>query len=101
MPNQVKIHLPNSAHLQNIEGFIRKYSPNGCDGLEVSSHDKYIHVHPAALAMAACAGATCIQASGQPTKGEIADVRSVPYLLRMKLFEHLQMDAPRTISEHE
>jgi len=25
----MKLHLPNSAHLQNIEGFIRKYDPNG------------------------------------------------------------------------
>lgn len=25
----MKLHLPNSAHLQDIEVFIRKYSPDG------------------------------------------------------------------------
>jgi anti-sigma regulatory factor (Ser/Thr protein kinase) len=96
----MKLHLPNSAHLQNIEGFIRQYAPNGQAGLSVSSDKRYIHVHPAALAMAACAGMTC-QQGGISTAGSIAPVSSLPYLLRMKLFDFIGLEPPRTINEHE
>lgn len=95
----MRIHLPNSAHLQNIEGFIRKYDPNGAR-LAVSSHDKYIHAHPFALAMTACAGALA-KHNGWRTTGTIPNVSSAPYLVRMKLFDFLDVPPPRAISEHE
>lgn len=96
----VKLHLPNSAHLQNIEGFIRSYAPNGSRALRVSGHPRYIHAHPFALAAAACAGAAATH-RGMRTTGSIPNVSSAPYLVRMKLFEHLAVKPPRTIEEHE
>ena len=96
----MKLYLPNSAHLQNIEGFIRKYSPNRSKDLLVEGHPKYIHAHPLALAISACAGAS-IAATGRKTKGTIPNVRSVPYLVRMKLFDYLGVPPPRNIEEHE
>lgn len=96
----MRIHLPNSAHLQNIEGFIRRYQPSGTAGLVVSSHHRYIHAHPFALAMAACAGALA-QHKGSPTTGTIPNVSSAPYLVRMKLFDFLKVPQPRIIEEHE
>jgi len=96
----VRVHLPNSAHLQNIEGFIRSYEPDGQSRLVVSGHDRYIHVHPFALAMAACAGAVA-KHNGWKTSGCIPNVSSAPYLVRMKLFDHLDVPAPRNIEEHE
>lgn len=96
----MRIHLPNSAHLQNIEGFIRSYQPDGSGKLVVSSHDRYVHVHPFALAMAACAGA-CAKHNGWATSGRISNVSSSPYLVRMKLFDFLEVPPPRKIEEHE
>src|SRR5437870_13036895 len=96
----MKIHLPNSAHLQNIEGFIRQYAPNAASSLRVSGHKKYIHMHPLALALAACAGAFATSQELR-TIGSIPNVRSAPYLVRMKLFDFLKVRAPREIQEHE
>lgn len=95
----MKIHLPNSAHLQNIEGFIRHYEV-GTPGLDISSHDKYIHVHPFALAMTACAAVTTTE-QGHQIASSIHDVPSIPYLIRMRLFEHLGIEPPKQIVEHE
>ena len=97
----MKIFLPNSAHLQNIEGFVRKYDPQPTSKiLRVSGHDRYIHLHPFALAMAASAGANATH-SGWRTIGSIKPVSSAPYMVRMKLFAHLKVAAPTTIEEHE
>jgi anti-sigma regulatory factor (Ser/Thr protein kinase) len=96
----MKLHLPNSSHLQNIEGFLRSYSRNGVKGLRVSGHQKYIHMHPLALALAACAGASTT-ANGLKTLGAVPNVRSAPYLIRMKLFDYLSVKPPRDIEEHE
>lgn len=96
----MRIYLPNSAHLQNIEGFIRRYTPGASQRLQVSGHQKYIHLHPLALAFSACAGATA-QAKGWVTQGKLQNVKSIPYLVRMKLFDFLKIEPPRTIKEHE
>lgn len=96
----MKLYLPNSAHLQNIEGFLRAYQPNGNEVLRVSGHKRYIHVHPFALALAACAGATAT-AEGRKTSGSLKNVPSARYLVRMKLFDHLGIKPPVKIVEHE
>lgn len=96
----MKIYLPNSAHLQNIEGFIRKYRKGSTARLRVSGHDRYIHLHPFALAFCACAGATATH-NGWETTGKLKDVRSIPYFVRMKLFDYLAIQPPAEIEEHE
>ncbi len=96
----MKIFLPNSSHLQNIEGFIRKYSPQNPKKLEVSGHEKYIHAHPFTLALSACLGEAA-KHKGIPTTGRIENVSSIPYLIRMGLFKYLQIPKPREIEEHE
>jgi anti-sigma regulatory factor (Ser/Thr protein kinase) len=96
----VKLYLPNSANLQNIEGFVRSYSPDQPSRLQVSGHPKYIHVHPLVLAVAACSGASATLA-GRAVTGSVPNVSSAPYLVRMKLFDHLGIPAPCTIEEHE
>lgn len=96
----MKIHLPNSAHLQNIEGFLRRYEPNSGAELAVSSHDKYIHLHPFALAMTACAAVTATT-EGHGVTNTIHDVPSIPYLVRMRLFDFLGIQPPKQIVEHD
>src|SRR5690348_5592412 len=97
----VRLHLPNSAHLQNIEGFIRGYDLNGgAEALRVSGHPRYIQMHLVALAVVAGAGPTATYLHWK-TSGSVPNVRSVPYLVRMKLFDYLKVKQPRKIEEHE
>lgn len=66
----------------------------------MSGHRNYIHVHPFALAFAACAGATA-DAKGCTTRGSLPDVKSIPYLVRMGLFDYLKIEPPRLVHQHE
>ena len=100
LTQHMRLHLPNSSHLQNIEGFIRSYSPDKSSGLRVSGHKNLVMAYPFALAVAACAGAAA-RNSGFKTTGSIPNVSSAPYLVRMKLFEYLGVAPPRHIDEHE
>ena len=50
--------------------------------------------------MAACAGASA-EAAGRKVTGSIPNVSSAPYLVRMKLFDHLGIPPPCKIEEHE
>lgn len=96
----MKLYFPNSAHLQNIEGFIRRYSPKNRKALRVTGHSRYIHAHPFVMAMAACLGASAASAGVEPT-GKVPNVSSAPYLVRMKLFDYLGVPSPCEIEEHE
>jgi len=96
----MRIVLPNSAHLQNLAGFIRKYDPNAGANLNIRLDKRWIHVHPFALAMTACAGALARQ-RGQETRGHVPKINSVRYLLRMKLFEYVALNPRIEITEHE
>lgn len=96
----MQIVLPNSAHLQNIAGFIRKYSPADGTELRVRMNRRWIHVHPFALAMTACAGAEA-RRRHMRTVGRVPRISSVRYLLRMKLFDFLRLDPGIEITEHE
>ncbi|MEX2541799.1 MAG: hypothetical protein WD314_08315 [Trueperaceae bacterium] len=97
----MRIELPNSARLQNFEGFLRKYSPTeGDPDLVVKMHEKWIAVHPAALAMAACLGEQAKQ-RGIKTTGAVPPIRPVRYLMRMGLFDHLDLKPTLGITEHE
>ena len=96
----MKIHLPNSAHLQNLGAFVSHYDPADADRLEFSMHDRWVSVHPVALAMAACAG-RAVRARGGVPEGTIHQIRALPYLIRMGLFDHLGIDPGREITAHE
>jgi anti-sigma regulatory factor (Ser/Thr protein kinase) len=96
----MRIVLPNSAHLQNLEGFFRKLDLTDKTNLVIESHPRYVHVHPAVLAMIACA-AKNISARNGIIDSRIAEVRSLPYLIRMGLFRFLGTNVPQQIQEHE
>jgi anti-sigma regulatory factor (Ser/Thr protein kinase) len=94
----VKIHLPNSAFLGNIDPFIRGFDPSEPDSLEISSNDKWISVHPAVLSMIAALGLTV-------TPGNIRcqrfEARSRHYFVRMGLFRILSIPSDIIVEEHE
>ncbi len=96
----MKIFLPNSAHLQNIDGFLATYEPMPADELVFGMHKKWVSVHPAVLAMTACAGALAAHRRAR-TRGAVSQIGSLTYLIRMGLFKHLKVDPARTITEHD
>ena len=49
-------------------------------------HREYVHVHPAALAMAACMG-DLVHSTGGVATGTVRQVPSLPYMIRMRLFD--------------
>lgn len=96
----MKLHLPNSANLQNITGIFRHMDLSDPGVLEFSMHPKWVAVHPVVIAMTACL-ATKVRESGGRVVGEASQVPTLNYLLRMKLFDYLGIDPNKEIHEHE
>ncbi|MEK7390257.1 MAG: ATP-binding protein [Elusimicrobiota bacterium] len=94
----MKIHLPNSAFLGNIDPFIRGFDPSAPDSLEITANDKWISVHPAVLSMIAALGLTVKPDNINCQKFEAA---SRHYFVRMGLFKLLNIASDIAIKEHE
>lgn len=92
----MKIHIPNSAFIGNIDPFLAAFNPNDPKILEITTNDKWIAVHPVVL---------CILAAlGSSTKKVLLDnvtARSGHYLTRMGLYPYLKLVSPDTILEHD
>ena len=96
----MRIFLPNSANLRNMENFIRKLDPSDTSRLEVAFHQKYVGVHPAVLSMTACAGAV-VRENGGTIECTPPLIHTMRYLTRMKVFDHLGVEPPEEVIEHE
>jgi len=92
----MKIFLPNSAFLGNIDAFLKKYETNESNKLEITANEKWISVHPVVLSMVAALGLTVAETRCAPIKAA-----SRPYFVRMGLFNLLGVDAGGAIEEHE
>lgn len=94
----MKIHLPNSAFLGNIDPFLRAFDPSHPDRLEISANKRWISLHPLALAMTAALGLTV-----RPERIliETLEARSSHYLVRMGLFAMLGLPIDIAVTEHE
>ena len=81
----MKIHLPNSAFLGNIDPFFRGFDPADPGRLEITANEKWISVHPVVLSMIAALGV-----SMKPEiRCEKLEAKSRHYLVRMGLFRIL------------
>jgi len=93
----VRIHLPNSVFLGNINHFLNGFDPSEPDKLEITSHPKWFWVHPVVLCM--------IAAIGKPVRPENVRFESLArtkhYLTRMGLFEFLGIPPDMEIEQHE
>lgn len=96
----MELHLPNSAFLGNIETFVSKAHAEDPSKLRVTFNPRWVAIHPAVLAMVACASAL-VRSQGGVVEAEVPEIRSLPYLIRMKLFDHLGIDPGYEIQEHE
>lgn len=94
----MKIHLPNSAFLGNIDPFLREFDPSSPDFLEITANEKWISVHPVVLSMVAALGES-LDPSNIRCDG--FEARSKHYLVRMGLFRILRVPSDISIVEHE
>jgi hypothetical protein len=96
----MKIRLPNSANLQNITGLLDNLDLTDPDRLDFSMHPNWVAVHPVVLSMTACLAQT-VQDRGGLVFGSASRVATLPYLVRMELFNYLRIDPGINIVEHE
>ncbi|MBP9690807.1 hypothetical protein KBD81_01875, partial [Candidatus Woesebacteria bacterium] len=94
----MKIHVPNSVWLGNIDPFLKGFDPSQPDRLKITFNKKWMSIHPVVLCMIAALGLKI-----DPTKIECEklEATSKHYLERMKLFDFLKVESDMTIVEHE
>ena len=94
----MKIHIPNSAFLGNIDPFLRRFDSSSPDCLEITANDKWISVHPIVLSMIAALGLTI---KPDRIRCEKFEAKSKHYLARMGLFKILNLSSDMSFVEHE
>lgn len=94
----MKIHLPNSAFLGNIDPFIRGFDPSEPDRLEITANDKWIAVHPSVISMVAALG---LRVGPDAIRCQKFEAGSSHYFVRMGLFKLLNIPTDISITEHE
>jgi len=95
----MKVFIPNSASLQNIDYFLANIDTNDNTRLHISTHKDWINVHPLAVAMIAALGKSV------DSKQISCDPITAPsghYLKRIGLFDFLGINPViKNIKEHE
>ncbi|MBU0978353.1 MAG: hypothetical protein ABIJ03_02715 [Patescibacteria group bacterium] len=94
----MKIHIPNSAWLGNIDPFLRSFDASASGKLIVSAHKQWISVHPVVLSMVAALGLEC---ESKNISFDRLEAKSIHYLKRMGLFDLLGVKSDIKITEHE
>jgi anti-sigma regulatory factor (Ser/Thr protein kinase) len=94
----MKIHIPNSAFLGNIDPFLRGFDPSSPEMLEITANNKWISVHPVVLSMIAALGVTLDPKNIQCKPFE---AKSKHYLARMDLFKILNIPSDLSFVQHE
>lgn len=94
----MKIFLSNADYLRNFQTFLSNCDTSQNDRLEITTHKKWVNVHPVILTMIAALGKTM-----KPAKVQIDEItaKSGHYLDRMGLFKILNKKSPYLISKHE
>lgn len=94
----MKIHIPNSVWLGNIDPFLQGFDPSSPKELKLTFNKKWMSVHPMVLSMIASLG---LKIDPSRISCEKLEATSKHYLERMKLFDFLKIDSGITITEHE
>src|SRR3989338_11711262 len=94
----MKLHLPNSAFLGNIDPFLRRFDPSSPDFLKITANENWIAVHPIVLSMVAALGLTL---KPEDIHCENFTAKSKHYLVRMDLFKVLNIASDIRVVEHE
>lgn len=94
----MKIHIPNSAFLGNIDPFLKGFNPRNSQKLTITANKKWISIHPMVLSMIAALG---IKMKSSQISCEKLEAKSKHYLERMGLFDFLGIESGIQINEHE
>lgn len=94
----MKIHLPNSAFLGNIDPFLRSFDPSNPNKLTITSNNKWVSVHPMVVAMVAALGKDI---SPKRLQFEDFEARSKHYFERIGLFKFLKISSGILIRKHD
>ena len=97
-PVSMKIHLPNSAWIGNIDPFLRDFDTTNSNKLEITAHKKWFSIHPVVLSMIAALG---LKVGAKNIHCEKLEATSKHYLERMGLFKLLGIKSGINITEHE
>lgn len=87
----MKVYLSNQGNLRNLRSFIESLDLSNTEKLEISTHDKWVTVHPANLVLTA---ALAIQVGRKATEitGDVPDTGR--YLDRMGLYDLTKTPSP-------
>lgn len=96
----MKLHLPNSVWIGNIDNFLKNMKMSNGGGLEISSHKEWISVHPVVLCMVTSLGLK-MRKENKKILFQKMQATSKHYFERMHLFKLLQLDSEIKIKEHE
>jgi len=94
----MKIHIPNSVWLGNIDPFLKGFNPKNAEQLKITFNKKWVSIHPMVLSMIAALG---FQIDPKKIECEKMEAKSKHYLERMKLFDFLGVKSEITIKEHD
>jgi anti-sigma regulatory factor (Ser/Thr protein kinase) len=94
----MKIHIPNSTFLGNIDPFLHSIINLPNDRLDLTANKKWISIHPVVLAMI---GAIGLEIGKESVFCEKLEATSKSYLERMKLFEILGISSDIIYNKHE
>lgn len=94
----MRIHIPNSVWLGNIDPFLQGFNPGQTNKLELTFNKKWMSIHPMVLSMIAALG---LKIDSSKIKCEKLEATSKHYLERMKLFHFLGIKSDINITEHE
>ncbi len=94
----MKIHIPNSAFIGNIDPFLRGIIMSEPEELEITANESWISVHPVVLSMIAALG---LPVKPENIRCETLTAKSAHYLERMGLFKFLGINSGMQITEHE
>ncbi len=96
----MKIHLPNSAWIGNIDPFLRSFDTSDKSRLDITSHHDWVSVHPCVLCMLVSLG-MYVRNSGGALNFQKMTATSKHYLQRIGVFKLLQLDSEMVVTEHE
>ena len=96
----MKIHLSNSIWIGNIDPFIRSFETSNEKLLEITSHKKWVSVHPVVLCMMTALGLHIKDQNGTISFKKM-EATSKHYFHRMGLFDLLDLDSEMKITPHE
>ncbi|RJQ33343.1 MAG: hypothetical protein C4562_00320 [Actinobacteria bacterium] len=94
----MKIFLPNSAFIGNIDPFLRALDLSNSDTLEITTNKSWISIHPVVLSLVAALG---LKANPKEIKCDSLEAKSIHYLERMGLFKFLGVRSGINITKHE